>query len=56
MGAPSLASHTLWGTKLWGTKLQAHHLDAGSGEDYEIDLSAVDLKPEIYAQTVYSIS
>ena len=29
---------------------------AGSGEDYEIDLSAVDLKPEIYAQTVYSIS
>ena len=49
-------SHTLWGTKLWGTKLQAHHLDAGSGEEYEIDLSAVDIKPEIYAQTVYSIS
>ena len=46
----------LWGTKLWGTKLQAHHLDAGSGEEYEIDLSAVDIKPEIYAQTVYSIS
>ena len=45
-------SHTLWGTKLWGTKLQAHHLDAGSGEEYEIDLSAVDIKPEIYAQTV----
>ena len=36
--------------------MQAHNLDASSGEVYETDLLIVDIKPEIYAQTVYSTS
>ena len=36
--------------------MQAHNLDASSGEVYESDLLMVDIKPEIYAQTVYSTS
>ena len=47
---------TLFGQILWGTKPQAHHLDAISVEEYETDLLKVDIKPEIYAQTVYSTS
>ena len=47
---------TFFSHTIWGTKIQAHHLDASSGGEYEIDLFAVDIKPEIYAQTVYSTS
>ena len=36
--------------------MQAHNLDASSDEVYETDLLIVDIKPEIYAQTVYSTS
>ena len=35
---------------------QAHHLDASLGEEYETDLFEVDVKPEKYAQSVYSTS
>ena len=47
---------TLFSHTLWGTKLQAHHIDASSGEEYEIDLFTAGIKSEIYAQTVYSTS
>ena len=47
---------TFFNHTIWGTKIQAHHLDASLGEEYEIDLFAVDIKPEIYAQTVFSTS
>ena len=36
--------------------MQAHNLDASSGEVYETDLLIVDIKPEIYAQNVFSTS
>ena len=45
MGAPPLPSST-----------QAHHLDATLRENYETDLFEVDIKPEKYAQSVYSTS
>jgi len=45
MGAPLVASSS-----------QAHHLDASLGEEYETDLFEVDIKPEKYAQSVYSTS
>ena len=45
MGASPLPSST-----------QAHHLDATLREEYEIDLFEVDIKPEKYAQSVYSTS
>ena len=35
---------------------QTHHLDASLGEEYETDLYEVDIKPEKYAQSVYSTS
>ena len=35
--------------------MQAHNLDASSGEVYETDLLIVDIKPEIYAQTVSAL-
>ena len=45
MGAPPVPSSS-----------QAHHLDASLGEEYETDLYEVDIKPEKYAQSVYSTS
>ena len=36
--------------------MQAHNRDASSGEVYETDLLIVDIKPEIYAQNVFSTS
>ena len=45
MGAPPLASST-----------QAHQLDASLGDEYETDLFELDIKPEKYAQSVYSTS
>jgi len=45
MGAPHVPSSS-----------QAHHLDASLGEEYETDLFEVDIKPEKYAQSVYSTS
>ena len=51
MGAPSLAR-----SSEAPNPMQAHNLDASSGEVYETDLLIVDIKPEIYAQTVYSTS
>ena len=47
---------TLFSHTHWGTKPLAHHLDASSGEEYELDIFAVDIKPEIHAQTVYNTS
>ena len=38
------------------TKPQAHHLDASLGEEHEIDLFTVDIKPEVHAQTVNNTS
>ena len=45
MGAPPLPSST-----------QAHLLDATLREEYETDLFEADIKPEKYAQSVYSTS
>jgi len=45
MGAPPLPSST-----------QVHHLDALLREEYETDLFEGDIKPEMYAQSVYSTS
>ena len=45
MGAPPLPS-----------SIQAHHLDATLREEYETDLFEVDIKPQKYAQSVYSTS
>ncbi len=45
MEAPTLASST-----------QAHHLDASLVREYKTDLFEVDIKPEKYAQSVYSSS
>ena len=47
---------TLFSRTFLGTKPQRHHLGASSGEEYETDLFEVDIKPEIYVQTVYSTS
>ena len=50
MGAYSFAKPL----KSVSTKHQAHHLDASLSEEYEADLFEVDVKPEKYAQGVYS--
>ena len=50
MGAPAFAK-PLEPVK---TKHQACHLDASLNEEYETDLFEVEVKPEMYAQSVYS--
>ena len=47
---------TLFSRTLLSTKPQGHHLGASSREEYETDLFEVDIKLEIYVQTVYSPS
>ena len=50
MGAPPFAKPL----EPVSTKHQAHHLDASLNEEYETDLFEVEVKPEKYAQSVYS--
>jgi len=50
MGAPPFAKPL----EPVSTKHQARHLDASLNEEYETDLFEVEVKPEKYAQSVYS--